>query len=178
MNSIIKIVTINVIALVLLVQGTAYSQEMYPDKQLTNEQQEQIMLLRTELEFLASKLLKLTNKTEYSLSHPGHVLIHFGVCGDGTKKGIKIKCVSPFTAAYNIGIKSGDTLIEINQVKLTNLQPDVAYKKYSNIVKKLVDGDDITVTFQQNGEIKTGKGVIKNIFAPGYLFTVNSQVEY
>lgn len=173
-----KLVIINLIALISFVQGTAFSQEVKLEEQLTKAQEEQIMLLRTELEFLASKLLKITNKTEYSLFHPGHNLVHFGACGEGTDKGIKIKCVSPFTAAYNIGIKSGDILTKINRLNLANLQPEEAYEKYSKIVKKLKDGDTVEATFQHNGEVKTGKGVIKSILAPGYQFKVNSQIEH
>ncbi|MBV1911447.1 MAG: hypothetical protein KUG78_19295 [Kangiellaceae bacterium] len=143
---------------------------------LNDIQQEQIKLLRTELEFLASKLLRITSQKEFSLRHSGHTLVHFGVCGKGTTQGFKVKCVTPHTAAYKIGIKTGDILIKINQLKLAGLEPQLTSDKYSTFLKELKDGDKVIVTYSHNGVVKTGESTIVSILAPGYEFSVSNKI--
>ncbi|GLX79202.1 hypothetical protein tinsulaeT_25420 [Thalassotalea insulae] len=167
-----KLVNIAIASLVVVIIASS-PRVLAEQEQLSKEQQEQIKLLRDELEFLASKLLKLTGENEYTLSHPGHELIHFGACGEGTSDGIRINCVSPHTAAYNIGLKSGDLLTEINGVKLDKMEAEQAYQLFSAEIKKLKSGDAVKITFEQKGVLKQGKDTIKSIYSPGYEFKVS-----
>jgi C-terminal processing protease CtpA/Prc len=147
------------------------------NKQVKPSKDEQIILIKEQLEFLALKLLKITKSEEHVVNHKGHELLVFGACGNGIKQGIKVNCVSPGSAAELMGIKSGDIITEVNGAKLDNLPIKATTTLYYNVIDALKDGDAIRVTYLQNGQLKNESGVIKGYYSPGYTFSVTVKPE-
>jgi len=151
-------------------QSSAFAGEH--KNEVKKSKEEQVMLLREQLEFLAAKLLKITESEEYVLKHKGHELLVFGACGNGAQKGIKINCVSPGSVAEDMGLKSGDIVIEVNGVKFDNLSIKKASSLYYKVIDELKKGDAIQVTYLQNGQLRNESGVLKEYYSPGYTFGV------
>ena len=146
-------------------------------KEIKPSEDEQIMLIKEQLEFLALKLLKITDSKEYVVNHKGHELLVFGACGNGIKQGIKVNCVSPGSAAEKMGVKSGDIITEVNGAKLDNLPIKAATSLYYTVIDARKDGDVIRITYLQNGQLKNESGVIKGYYSPGYTFSVTVKPE-
>jgi len=146
-------------------------------KEVKQAEDEQIMLIKEQLEFLALKLLKITGSEERIVNHKGHELLVFGACGNGIKQGIKVNCVSPGSAAEKMGVKSGDIITEVNGAKLDNLPIKEATTLYYNVIDALKDGDAIRITYLQNGQLRNESGVIKGYYSPGYTFSVTVKPE-
>jgi C-terminal processing protease CtpA/Prc len=171
----VKSTIIYALILSLFWQSNAFAGENKSEVKKSKE--EQITLLREQLEFLAAKLLKVTQSDEYVVEHQGHELLVFGACGNGVKKGIKINCVSPGSAAEEIGLKSGDIVTEVNSVKFKDLPVKQASSLYYKVIDELKEGDAITVTYLQNGQVRNESGVIKGYYSPGYTFSVTTNPE-
>lgn len=136
----------------------------------------QIKLLKRELEFLATKLLNVTKESQYTLSHEGHEMLIFGACADATTtQGIKITCVSPGSTANRMGLKSGDIISMFNNVDLTKSALDTMHELFSSSIKKLQDGDELTVIFNRDGHIKKETKVFESFYSPDYVFTVKGR---
>ena len=170
-----KSIAIYTFILGVFIQNVVFADE--GKSEIKKPQDEQITLIREQLEFLASKLLKLTHSEEYTVNHQGHELLVFGACGNGVKQGVKINCVSPGSAAELMGVKSGDIITEVNGAKLDNLPTKEATTLYYDVIDALKGGDAIRITYLQNGQLRNESGVIKAYYSPGYTFSVTIKPE-
>lgn len=137
-----------------------------------NANEAQIKLIKKELEFLATKLLKMTGEGQYTISHEGHERTIFGACGDATAQGIKISCVTPQSTAFRMGLKTGDTITMFNNIDLKSSKLESKYELYSNSIKQLKNGDKVTILFERAGNIKKVTNVYESFYSPEYVFSV------
>jgi len=146
-------------------------------KEEKQSKEEQITLIKEQLEFLSSKLLKITQSKEYVIEHQGHELLVFGACGNGNKRGIKINCVSPGSTAEEMGVKSGDIITTVNGKNLNNLPGKEASSLYYQEIDALRDGDTISIVYLHKGQEIKKSGIIKSYNSPGYTFGVTIKPE-
>ena len=144
-------------------------------QELNEEQQKQIKLLREELEFLATKLLRITGEVEYTTTHEGHEMVIFGTCGTATDTGLLISCVSPDSTAEKMGLRTGDKLLSINGMQLVDVSKALAYERYANTLKGIKAGDKVSVKFIQNGKVKQAAQKVEAFYSPTYSFSVSAK---
>jgi PDZ domain len=137
-------------------------------------QQEEIRVVRQELEFLASKLLRITGQTEFSTTHEGHVMRAFGVCAEATDAGVKVNCISLDSTAERLGLKTGDLITEIDGSVLTDSDTDAAYQRYFATLRALREGATVSVVYVRNGESRRARASYESFFSPSYTFTVSA----
>lgn len=141
---------------------------------LAQERDEQVELVRQELEFLAVKLMRITGESEFTTTHEGHKMRVFGACGEETDSGISVYCVMLDSTAERMGIEIGDTITKINDVEFSNLEPENARKRYAQVLRGIKEGEKLTVTYSRGTVIQEKTEIYRTFYSPSYTFTVNS----
>lgn len=74
--------------------------------------------LRSEVSFLAQKLLDNSGKDELTIEQPAIKKPFLGICGEPGHNGVLLNCVTPGHNAHKAGLKTGDIILSINGVSM------------------------------------------------------------
>jgi len=108
---------------------------------------------------------------EITIEQPKRLTQKFGiVVGTEYKKelGINILAITPSSIASQIGLLSGDYIVSINNISLTNLEEENPNATLKENINKLSLNQDVTMGIIRNGESKTLTVQFQDFLLPPY----------
>jgi predicted metalloprotease with PDZ domain len=124
--------------------------------------------LRHEISYLAKELLDLSGEDSITVEQPAFMKPFIGICSELLPEGVKLTCITPGHNASKAGLMTGDLVISINDIDLTNSAKNNFYK----ITKSMRTGDKLTVKLMRYGKLQLVSVTVGAINHPAYTLIV------
>lgn len=110
--------------------------------------------LRSEISFLAKKLLEMSGKSELTIKQPSVNKPFLGICGEPGHNGVLLTCVTPGHNAYQAGLQTGDIITSINGVSMLGQHSHKhdSMNVYYTLMGKMKADDRLKLTLLRHGE--------------------------
>lgn len=131
--------------------------------------------LKSEIGFLANKLLKMSGKDSYSTEVAPYMKPFIGICTDISKEGLVLTCVTPGTQADKGGLKTGDIVTKMKDFNLVHEDEKKTKKAYWGVVKDMKTDDVIPFSLIRNGKTMEIDIKVGSVSHAGYSITITKK---
>lgn len=128
--------------------------------------------IKLEISYLAKKLLDMSGKDSYEISSEAYMRPFIGICSEVTEAGLKLTCVTPGTQAEKNGLKTGDVVLQMNDVDLRGSDLSRSKTAWWTIAEKMKIGDVIKMKVQRGTETLTREVTVGSNSHPAFTLKV------
>lgn len=140
---------------------------IYPTSVYAGEEWSELSV-KNEISYLAKKLLDMSGKDAYTVEYEAYDKPYIGICSEVNVEGVAITCITPGSQADKAGLKTGDTVSEINGINMRHKDVMKTKKAYMHIVKSMKKGDVIAMKLNRAGKINEVKVTVGSMSHPAY----------
>ena len=131
--------------------------------------------LKHEISFLAKKLLDMSGQESVTVDQPAYMKPFIGICSDVIREGVKLTCITPGHGAAQAGLKTGDLVVVINGVDMTETDSQDNKKTFRKLIGDMKTGDILAIKLLRNGQQKSFEVNVGSIDQPAYTLTVKNK---
>jgi S1-C subfamily serine protease len=128
--------------------------------------------LRQELSYLAKQLLDLSGEDSLTVEQPAYMKPFPGICSDVLPQGVKLTCITPGHNASKAGLKTGDLVISINDLDVTELTKKDHSNAYYSVTKSMKTGEKLAIKLIRNGQQQLVNVTVGAISHPAYTLII------
>ncbi len=152
----------SIMLVLLLASGTAMAGEEYSEENV-----------RHEISYLAKKLLDMSGRDSYTIESSAYKKPYLGICSEVGEQGITLTCVTPGSQAKKAGLKSGDVVIEVNDISTSGSDKGKNKKSYFGILNKMKTGEVIKMKVVRDGKELDIDATVGSLDHPAYVLKIN-----
>lgn len=128
--------------------------------------------IKYEISFLAKKLLDNSGKEQITFSQEPYRKPFLGVCSHVTPGGVQLTCITPGHSAEAAGLRSGDLVVKINDIKMMAPNTGKLKKIYFGMIDQMKTGEKMSFTVYRGPDEKTIDVIVGELSQPGYTMTI------
>ena len=130
-------------------------------------------LLR-EVSFLAMKLLEMSGKDSYVVQSEALVKPYIGICTHIKEEGISLTCITPGSGAAKAGLKTGDLVMSIKGIDLSEKgDPKNQKKNYMLAFRDLKIGEPVKFVLRRGSETMEVDVTVGSLSHPAFKLEIN-----
>lgn len=131
--------------------------------------------LRHEISYLAKKLLDLSGEDSLTVEEPAFMKPFIGICSEILPEGVQLTCITPKHNAAKAGLKTGDLLIAINGIDMTDLNKDDYKNAFYSITKSMKTDEKLAMKLMRKGKSELITVTVGAISHPAYTLIVKKK---
>lgn len=167
-----KLKWLTTFAVIFCIAGIAHAGEKDKEKGKHKEWHSNEEELKYEISFLAKKLLDMSGKETITVSQEPYTKPFLGVCSAVTPGGVQLTCITPGHNAEAAGLRTGDLVVKIDDLKLMAPSTGDVKKAYFGTIERMKTGQKMTFTVYRGPDEKTVEVTVGELSQPGYTMTI------
>jgi S1-C subfamily serine protease len=130
--------------------------------------------LRSEISFLAKKMLDKSGKDELTIEQPAVKKPFLGICGEPGHNGVLLNCVTPGHNAHKAGLQTGDIILSINEISMLERRShrDEWKSVYYKVMGEMKVGDILNLRLLRRGKEVSKSVKVGSLNQPSYTLTI------
>ena len=129
--------------------------------------------LKNEISFLAQKLLDDSGKDTISISQDPYMKPFIGICSSVEPDGVRLTCITPGQSAEAAGLRTGDLVVKLNDIKLMARDLNAVKRDYFGLIAEMKAGEILSFTVYRGAVEKVIDLKVGELSQPGYTMTIH-----